>query len=716
MPDNPLLSRAKQLLKHYYGFDEFRSGQLQIISSVLEGKDTVGIMPTGGGKSICYQIPALIQDRLTLVISPLISLMKDQVDALQSNGIAATFINSNLSASAVNDRLQQAQRGDYRLLYIAPERLESASFRQLIAVLRPSLIAIDEAHCLSQWGHDFRPSYRAIGPFLNQLSERPLVTAFTATATPEVIEDIVTVLDLINPNVFVTGFDRTNLTFSVIPGENKRDFIVDYLRQHEEQSGIIYAATRKEVDGLCDYLQRKGIAAGRYHAGLSETERTQTQEAFLYDETTVMVATNAFGMGIDKSNVRFVIHYNMPRNIESYYQEAGRAGRDGDPGECILLFHTRDVQLQKFLIEQSILQPDRQAQEYRKLQKMVDYCHTSMCLRGYILSYFGEEPPDRCGNCSNCNQSFELQDITTVAQQVFSCVYRVKERYGIKVIAGVLKGSQAKKLQDLGLHRLPTFGLMRGETEKQITTYIQTLVADGFLRLSEGKYPVVQLDPSAVPVLKGGQSVYIKVREREVVQTHDDHLFEALRQLRKQISDREQIPPYVIFPDSTLRELAARRPRNRVSMLTVRGVGELKFAKYGDEFLDLLGSFLPETDASQSSMPIALIETADASPASQAEAVPSHLISYQMHREGTDIERIADDRSLSRVTIEGHLLRAMEEGHPLNWNSLIPVDEESLVLDAIREVGSSKLKPIKEYLPESISYFVIKSVRMKHGM
>lgn len=587
-----MLNKARQILQKFYGYEDFRPGQKKVVESLLNKNDTVAIMPTGAGKSICFQIPALLFEGVTLVISPLISLMKDQVDSLRQLGIAAVYINSSVSKAQLYKDLQDISAGFYKIIYITPERLTSEYLPDSFKNLNISMVAVDEAHCLSQWGHDFRPSYRNILNFTNSLRIKPIISAFTATATPEVKTDIINLLGLKQPNVFVTGFDRPNLYFSVLRGEVKDKFVIDYVKKHQDEAGIIYVGTRKDVDALQVLLEIKGIKAGRYHAGMTDEERNQMQEDFLYDNLSVMVATNAFGMGIDKPNVRYVIHYNMPKNMEAYYQEAGRAGRDGLSGNCILLYSPQDTQLQKFLISKSTESEIRQQLEYKRLQSMVDYCHTPQCLRAFILHYFGEfDVEEHCDNCSNCKLEGELIDITIDAQKVLSCVYRMHERFGVKMIAEVLKGSKSAKIKQFNFERLSTYGLMKERKLKDISDLILRLSAMQYLDITESQYPVVTLNELSWQVLRGQKKVWQKMVIVKKAKAKGE-LFEALRSLRKELATKEKLPPYMIFSDATLTQMATDKPTDLELMKNIRGVGEFKLQKYGEEFLTVIKSYI----------------------------------------------------------------------------------------------------------------------------
>ncbi len=599
---------ALDVLRTYYGYDQFRTGQNTLIEAILAGKDVLGIMPTGAGKSICYQVPAVLLPGVTLVVSPLISLMKDQVDALNAAGIPAAFINSSLSVKETNDRMRNVAAGRYKLLYIAPERLESEYFREMVRQLEVPLIAVDEAHCVSQWGHDFRPSYMTIIRLLRDIEPRPVMAAFTATATDIVKDDIVERLKLRSPVRVTTGYARENLALTVVKDADKRDFVARFIQEHPDQAGIIYASTRREVESVFSFVHSMGVPAGKYHAGLNEEERGRTQDAFQRDDLQIIVATNAFGMGIDKSNVRFVIHNNMPKNLEAYYQEAGRAGRDGEPGECVLLFSPQDVVTQKFFIEQSEAGEDRKKNDYRLLNEMVQYVHTGECLQRTIVRYFGEEDGKPCGTCANCTDTRERKDVTEDARLIFACVSEMRQRFGVTLTAKVLRGANDAKIRQFNFDRLRTYGLMRQMPEKQLVQLIHALVADGYLRMSDTAYPVVQLTELVLGVMKGEERVYRKAEPEAPAVSRgsrpsssrsgsssastgsvaNPQLFDALRQLRKRIADAENLPPFVIFHDSTLREMCNAMPTTERAMRSVKGIGDAKYAKYGQAFLELI--------------------------------------------------------------------------------------------------------------------------------
>lgn len=599
--------QALRMLETYFGYTSFRPAQEAPIASLLRNEDVIGIMPTGAGKSICFQIPALCKSGLTIVFSPLISLMKDQVDGLLVQNIPAALINSTLTQAEFNKTMYEVRSGKIKLLYIAPERLGSNFFCNVLRALPIAQVIVDEAHCISEWGHDFRPSYRLIGEWLNSLPKRPIVGAFTATATKNVENDIKKLLGLDKANVYVTGFDRPNLSFSVIRTPKRMDYVVHYVRQHANENGIIYCATRKDVDRVYENLTRAGIKVGHYHGGLSDEVRREMQNAYADDKLQVMVATNAFGMGIDKSNVRYVLHYQMPRNMESYYQEAGRAGRDGAPAECILLYSGQDVQVHKYLIEQSIETPERQEVELRKLQSMIDYCFCSNCLRKYMLNYFGESTVwTTCDNCSSCKGSGDKVNVTKEAKAIFRAIMGTDERYGASMITAIVRGERTDRIMRAGHDALPVFGLLSNVDEKSIKGLIQQFVASGYLRSSSGKYPVLSLTAGAEEVLGGHKEVeeirqHVSVPSRTSRSTSTTSrgksssgsggLFEHLRQHRKRLAEEAGLRPYLIFPDTVLIDLANLRPTTLGEFGNVKGVGEAKLKKYGLSFLQAIAEY-----------------------------------------------------------------------------------------------------------------------------
>ncbi len=607
------------VLQKYFGHDRFRPGQETLVNAILTGHDILGVMPTGAGKSVCYQVPAMLLPGLTLVISPLISLMQDQVAALRQSGIEAACIHSGMEEQEYWNIVQGARLGQYKLLYVAPERLETDGFLSLVSGIRVSLVAVDEAHCVSQWGQDFRPSYLRIASFLEKLSPRPPVGAFTATATGQVKQDIARLLELRDPVSITTGFDRPNLYFAVERPRDKDRFVEDYILDHPDKSGIVYCATRKTVEMVCNQLRRAKIAATRYHAGLEAEERRKNQEDFVYDRRRVMVATNAFGMGIDKSNVGFVIHYNMPKNIENYYQEAGRAGRDGSSAECILLYSLGDVQTARFLIQNSHdneeLSEEQAVQiqrlDLQRLDRMVAYCKTTRCLRGFLLEYFGQRQTGNCGNCSNCRGDFVQTDITTEAQKILSGVARIEKRWpgglGVVALVQMLRGSKDKNTLKRGLDTLPTYGIMQHTSPARMRLYLDALEEQGYIINTQGEYPVVRLAADAKEVLFNGKTVTMterkaaeksnktsKTKEVGVQADLPQDLYERLRAVRSELAQKQHVPAYIILSNASLAEMASKHPRTTGDLMRISGVGEARAHRYGQKFLQAIAEYMAQ--------------------------------------------------------------------------------------------------------------------------
>ena len=689
------------VLHKYYGYTSFRKGQENIITSIINKEDVLAIMPTGGGKSICYQVPALCLEGITIVISPLISLMKDQVDALKTMGVKARLINSSLSNSEYNEALEEIENDECKIIYIAPERLDSMDFVNIIRGKNISQVAIDEAHCVSQWGHDFRVSYKKIPYFINRLDKRPIVTAFTATASNEVREDIINILNLHNPAVYITGFDRENLSINIVKSSSKNKYTLDYVENHKNESGIIYASTRKEVETIYEGLLKRNYSVAKYHAGLSNEARKEYQENFINDDIKIMVATNAFGMGIDKPNIRWVLHYNMPQSIENYYQEIGRAGRDGEDSECVLLFSPGDVHTQKYLVEVGIENPERKRVQYKKLQQMVDLVYSNTCYRKSILNYFGEPFLEDCNNCSNCLNEGEVVDKTLDAQKVISCIARMKRSFGATMIIDVLRGSKNKKVLDLGFDTLTTYGIMKNYSNEDLKTFINTLVSHGFLDVVEnigprGSFPTIKLNEQSLKVIR--QEIKVEFKEDKVTKSRyvENELYEMLVSLRSEIAKEEGIAPYMVFGDATLKNMASVYATNKEEMLNISGVGQIKYEKYGKRFEDIIEKYIEEKNIDKSKL--------------NTVSGKSTGLNSEYFNVTTDkklYERLRDYR-LSVSKLEGVLPYMILSSNTLKEISgRYPLDEEQLKDMGgigpvkINKYGEDIINIVKEYIQEN---------------
>lgn len=695
----------KDILQKYYGYKNFRDNQDIIIDKIISEKDTLCVMPTGAGKSICYQIPAILFEGLTLVISPLISLMKDQVDMLKENGISAAYINSSLTDEEYFNVLNGIKSNKYKLIYLAPERIQQDGFFSFIKNINISMIAIDEAHCISQWGHEFRPSYRNIINLINNLDKRPIVTAFTATATPEVKEDIKFQLNMYNPFEVNTSFDRENIYFEVIETKDKEKYLLENI--NPEESSIIYCATRKKVEEVFSFLNENNLSVTKYHAGLNDFTRLSNQNDFIYDRKPIMVATVAFGMGIDKSNVRKVIHYNLPKTMENYYQEAGRCGRDGEKAKAILLYSAGDVGIQNFLIKNSTDSKD----DYDKLDYMIDYATGTDCLRRKILNYFHENLEEDCGNCSNCNKEFKEKDITIEAQKILSCIKRMGEMSGANLVTDVLKGSRKKQVLSFEYDKLSTYGIMRDYKRDDILDIISELTRQNALSTTGMPKPILKLNKNSYDIFKG-KKVSMKYTEKKIntnINTYDNLnkenliLFDIFKNWRYEKSKEQNIPPYIVANDKLLISLTKKLPQTKRDLLEIEGIGENKLNQYGDDIINIINNYLenkPKKDNINLTTPVKITNT--------------RLESYKLYQEGLSFNSISKMRNLSEVTVINHILDCYKYGYPVKEEDFLKDNWEKQILDAITKVGDEYLKPIKEALPDEIDYNAIKYTLIKN--
>lgn len=718
----------KECLKKYFGFDDFRYGQEEIIDKIMSGNDVLGIMPTGGGKSLCYQLPALLLEGITLVVSPLISLMKDQVDTLNDMGISSTFINSSLKIKDINRKFEEIKSGKYKLVYIAPERLNTDRFISITNKINISMIAVDEAHCISQWGHDFRPSYKEIPKFVKKFKRRPIVAAYTATATDFVKNEIIQLLELNHAFQLITGFNRENLYYQVIKPQKKSVFIKEFLdKRYINQSGIIFCSTRKSVDSLSKELEIKGLSVQPYHAGYDSITRKKVQENFMFDRTKIIVATNAFGMGIDKPDVRFVIHYDIPKNMEAYYQEAGRAGRDGMKSDCILLYSPADVVKQKMLISSESLSAKREETLYNNLQILVNYCHTQDCLRKEILNYFGEESVNtKCNNCGNCDNVSEMIDMTINAQKILSCIYRTEQKYGSSTIIKVLKGSKDKKIIEYRLNNVSTYGIINDLSEAAIREIIMNLISEEYLVMTVGKYPILKLTNKSNLILKGEEKFYIKSdrvkKERKIkketenmLSNYNTDLYNILTDLRRKLAEEKNVPSFVIFNNATLIEMASYFPLDKSSFSKIKGVGEKKYELYGEKFINEIFDFCKEHNINKiknkaNNDNVNEIEKkSNKRIKSYSEEINERYnLTYQEYQNGKTIKQISEARGFTENTILNHLIKCEDMGLKVKWTDYLDKEKEIVILEKLEKECFISLKDLKETLPKYVSYMDIK--------